>query len=162
MAELALAGFIGTSLLQAGQKISAGSIAGGEAKIAAKQEELGAIQREGDRKSRLAEALASQIAGAGAKGIAAFEGSPLTILEEDIKTEERATERDILESRLKSIALKARGKVTRKQATAGALIGLVKDIGLAAAVAPTGSAAASGSKMAVGGQTGLFSQVPLA
>lgn len=65
-----------------------------EADIAAKQAEVGVIQREADRKGRLIEALASQNAAAGAKGIAAFEGSPLTIMQEDIRREEVATERD--------------------------------------------------------------------
>ncbi len=110
------------------QKKAAGKIAQGEAEVAAKQEELAAVQREGDRKNRLAEVLASQNASAGARGVAAFEGSPLTILQEDIRKEEKATQRDIFQTRLKTMTIRARGALARRQATTGANIGLLRSV----------------------------------
>lgn len=108
------------------QKRAAGKIAEMEAKTAARAEDLAATQREVERKRALAEALASQNAMAGAGGIAAFEGSPLTILQEDIKRAETASERDLLETRLRKRAIRARGRVARKQANLSATIGLLQ------------------------------------
>lgn len=129
-----------TAGLQFQQRKTAAKAAEGEAKVAAQQEELGAIQRETDRKSRLATALASQTASAGARGVAAFEGSPLAVLEEDIRREEVATERDIFQTRLAALTTRARGKIARKQLTAQARIGLLSDIQEAAKSAAAGGA----------------------
>lgn len=115
-------------IAQQRQTVAAGKIARGEAEVAAKQEELSAVSRERDRKSRLAEALASQNAAAGAKGIAAFEGSPLTILQEDIRQEEVATQRDIFQSQLAAGATRTRGLIAEKQTRAGANIGLIRAV----------------------------------
>jgi len=115
-------------VVQFQQTKAAGKIARGEAEVAAKQEELAAVQREGDRKARLAEALASQNAAAGAGGIAAFEGSPLTILQEDIKSEKRATERDVFQTELGAMTLRARGKIAERQARTAANIGLIRSV----------------------------------
>lgn len=87
-----------------------------EGKIAGKQKELEATQREADRKLRLSEALASQNAEAGSKGIKAFEGSPLTILQEDIRREETATQRDRFGTELSNLSTRFRSR-----AGAGAL-----------------------------------------
>ncbi len=102
-----------------------GDIARGEAEVAAKSEEAAGVSREADRKARLAEALASQNAAAGAGGIAAFEGSPLSIMQEDIRRESVATERDVFQTRLRAMTLRARGKIAQKQARTGATIGLI-------------------------------------
>lgn len=131
---------IALDLISFSQQRSAGKIAEGEAKVAAKQEELAAIQREGDRKEKLAQALASQNASAGARGVAAFEGSPLTILQEDIRREEQATKRDVMQSQIRQQTLKARGRVAKKQAQAGATVGLLRSIESKAAKAATGGA----------------------
>lgn len=108
--------------IQISQQQAQASIAVGESKVAAEQEDLGAKQREGDRKERLAIALASQNAAAGAKGVAAFEGSPLTILKEDIRRESVATERDIFSSKLASMTAKSRGKVQSKSLRSQSLL----------------------------------------
>ena len=84
MAQVAV--MVAISLIQANEAKKAGRARNAQAKVAAKQEEVAAIGREADRKGRLATAMASQTAAAGASGIAAFEGSPLTILNEDIRT----------------------------------------------------------------------------
>ena len=120
---------LGTSLLQFQQGRSSAKITEMESETAARQEELGATAREADRKSRLAEALASQNAQAAAGGIAAFEGSPLSILESDIATEKQATERDIFQSRIKAEALRSGGKIRAQQLRAGSALGLLGDLG---------------------------------
>jgi hypothetical protein len=111
---------LGASMSAANLQRASGRIAEGESKVQAKQIQLAAKAREADRKERLAEAMASQNASAGARGIAAFEGSPLTILQADIEREERATERDIFASELEALAVRSRGKVARKMAKAQA------------------------------------------
>ena len=115
-------------IVQFQQTKAAGKIAQGEAKVAAKQEELAATSREVDRKERLAQAIASQNASAGAKGVAAFEGSPLTVLQEDIRREETATQRDKFQSQLAASTLRARGSIARKQARTAANIGLLRAV----------------------------------
>ena len=105
---------------------AAGKIAQGEAKVAAKQEELAATSREVDRKERLAQAIASQNASAGSRGVAAFDGSPLSVINEDIRREETATQRDKFQSQLSASTLRARGKIARIQANTSANIGLLR------------------------------------
>lgn len=117
----------GLTVLQIKQGIDAAKIAAGDRKLRTSQAELGALQREADRKKRLALALASQNAQAGAKGVAAFEGSPLAILAADIETEETATERDAFNTKVIGLALKSRSKVARKQAKAAGTLTLISD-----------------------------------
>ncbi len=105
-----------------------GSIARGESEVAAKAEEAAGVARESDRKQRLSEALASQNASAGSNGIAAFEGSPLSVMKEDIRREKVATERDVFQTKLKSMTLRSRGKIAERQAKTGANIGLITSI----------------------------------
>ena len=132
---------IGGSLLSAGARQTAGSQAQLEGQITAeqmeleaRQEEVAAKQREADRKDALARAMASQIASAGARGIAVFEGSPLTILEEDIRQESKATERDLFNTRLAVLSKRAgagtarqRGLMAKRTADIEAVAGLLGD-----------------------------------
>ena len=117
-----------TDIASFGMQRAQGDIARGEAEVAAKSEEAAGVSRESDRKSRLAEALASQNAAAGAGGIAAFEGSPLSVMNEDIRRAETATGRDEFQTKLKSMTLKSRGKIAQRQAKTGANIGLITAI----------------------------------
>lgn len=138
---------VGASLVGFGQARTAGKIAQSEAEIGAQSEELAAIQREGDRKSRLAQSLATQTSGAGASGISVFEGSPLAALQESISAEETATERDKFTSRLKAMTLRAQGKVAKSQASGRAITGLLGDITKAASLgmlAPAGGGGGGG------------------
>lgn len=114
-------------IAQQRQRVVAGKIARREAEVGAQQEELSAISRETDRKERLADALASQNASAGASGIT-FEGSPFTILQEDIRREQVATRRDIFQSQLSASITRQRGLVAEKQGRAAANIGLIRAI----------------------------------
>lgn len=110
------------------QARSAGKIAEMEAKTEAKQIETAAAAREADRKEDLARALASQAAGAGASGIA-FEGSPLSVLEEDIRREKVAGEREGLTAGLGAMAARTRGKVTKRQVTGQANLKSLMQLG---------------------------------
>lgn len=108
-----------------GETRAKGEIAAGELEVAAKSEEAAGVQREADRKARLSEALASQNASAGAGGIAAFEGSPLSVMQEDVRREFVATERDVFQTKLKAMTLRSRGKIAKIQARTSANIGLI-------------------------------------
>ncbi len=126
-----------------------GDIARGEAEVAAKSEEAAGVQREADRKSALAEALASQNAAAGTAGIAAFEGSPLSVMQEDIRRESVSTERDVFQTQLKAMTLRARGKIAQRQAKTGAALGLLTSVGKRAiTAAEAGAFGETGAKVA--------------
>jgi hypothetical protein len=114
-----------SSLLSAGSQVQAGKQAVKEAEITAQTQELGASQREVDRKERLATAMATANANAGASGIAAFEGSPLTILQQSIEAEQTATERDAFNTRIGALTTRARGKSAQQQANLGAFTSLL-------------------------------------
>lgn len=114
------------ALASARQQRHAGQIARGEAEVAAKAEEVAAVQREADRKSRLADALASQNASFAASNVAAFEGSPLAVMREDIRREELATQRDKFQTQLGAMTKRARGLITERQAKTGSNIGLIR------------------------------------
>ena len=139
MAQAALPAAIGlsgaSSIAQFGLQRTAAEGIKGEASLAAKAEELAATSREADRKSSLAEALASQIAESGAKGVSAFEGSPLTIIEADIKAESKATQRDIFQTRISALTKREKGKIQERQMKTGANIGLLSDTGKLASLA---------------------------
>lgn len=115
-----------SSLLSAGAQVKAGRDAVAESELSAQTAELGATQREADRKERLAAAMATANAQAGASGIAAFEGSPLTILQQSIEAEETATERDMFNTRISALTTRARGKSAQSQARLGAATSLLK------------------------------------
>jgi len=123
---IAMVGVAGGSLLSAGSQIQAGRTAAKEAELSAQTAELGATQREVDRKERLAQALATANAQAGAAGIAAFEGSPLTILQESIKAEETATESDLFNTRISALTTRARGQTAKRMGQVGAATSLLK------------------------------------
>lgn len=114
------------SLLSAASQRSAGKTAAKEAELSAQAGEVAATGREVDRKERLAKAMATANAQAGAAGIAAFEGSPLTILQESIKTEETATERDQFNTRISALTTRARGKTAERAGRIGAGVSLLQ------------------------------------
>jgi hypothetical protein len=114
-------------VMVASQQISAGKIAEMEAKTEAKQIETAAAQREADRKEKLARAVSSQMAAGGAAGIT-FEGSPLSVLEEDVRREKEATQRDVLMSKLAAQTARTKGKVARKQAKGAAILGMMQSV----------------------------------
>ena len=84
---------------------------GRQSNLEARQIELQATQRESDRKARLAKALASQNAMGGTKGIQQFMGSPLKIMEEDMRAESTATQRDTFETQLAAFTKRASARM---------------------------------------------------
>jgi len=134
----AVAGFaaVATSLLSAGAQRKAGQVQAQEAELSAQLEETAATQREVDRKGALARALATANAQSGAAGIRAFEGSPLTIIEESIRAEETATKRDVFNTRIAALVRRAGGRSARRAGNIGALTSLVKAGTQAAALTP--------------------------
>ena len=127
---------VGSSLLSAGAQISAGKTAAKEAELSAQAGEVAATQREVDRKERLAKAIATANANAGAAGIAAFEGSPLTILQESITAEETATERDLFNTRISALTTRSRGQTAKRAGQIGATSSLLQGAGRAAQLVP--------------------------
>jgi len=110
-------------------QMEAGKIQNIQAKTAAKAEEGAALSREADRMARLNEALASQNAAAGAGGVLSFEGSPLTVMKEDISREREATERDETMTRIRALTLRSQGRIAQRQARTGAALGLLQQGG---------------------------------
>ena len=116
---------IATSVMSVAQSQQAAGIQRSEAELSAKSMKLAGTQREADRKERLAMALASQNAASGASGISGFEGSPLTIMEADIKRGETAGERDRFNTTLGALTTEARGRAAASGTrTQGLLTGI--------------------------------------
>lgn len=124
------------TLLSAGVQIKAGRTAAREAELSAQVQETAATQREADRKEALAKAMATANAQAGASGIAAFEGSPLTILQQSIENEQTATERDRFNTRISALTTRARGQSFRTQTQVGAASSLLRGGSAAAQLIP--------------------------
>ena len=124
------------SLIGIAAQVSAGRQAAKESELSAQIQETAATQREADRKERLASAMATANANAGAAGIAAFEGSPLTILQTSIEAEETATERDFFNTRISALTTRARGKSAQRGANIGAATTLVKSASTTAQLTP--------------------------
>lgn len=103
-----------TSLASVAARESQASLERGEAEIAAKGEELRLKQREADRKDRLASALASQNAMSGARGVAAFEGSPLTVLQDSIDRENLASERDAFSTEISNMSIRSTSRARQR------------------------------------------------
>lgn len=120
--------------------LQAGGIAKMEAETAAKAEEAAGVAREADRKESLISALASQNASAGAGGIAAFEGSPLTIMNEDVRREQEATTRDKFNTTMRAKTLRAKGRIAQAQLGAEAVLKFASATEDKAAKAATGGA----------------------
>lgn len=119
---------VGSAALQ----VQAGKIQNIQAKTAAKAEEGAALSREADRMAQLNIALSSQNAAAGAGGILAFEGSPLTVMQEDTRRFEEATQRDTTMSQIRALTLRAQGRIAQRQAKTGAVLGLLQQGGTTA------------------------------
>ncbi len=129
---MATAALLISSAASLAAKESQSSIERGQAEVAAETEELRLKQREGDRKDRLASAMASQNAMAGAKGIAAFEGSPLTILQDSLERESVAAQRDEFSTNLSNLALRSGARIRQKMSNINARLGFFQSVAGAA------------------------------
>lgn len=93
-----------------------------QGKLQAEMEDVAVLQRETDRKADLLRAISSQRARASGAGIT-MEGSPLSVIQEQIRQERQDTSRDVFNTniakqsaiysaRLKSGSLKTRGALS--------------------------------------------------
>ena len=136
MATALVVASVAGSLLSVSSQLSAGKAAARESELTAQTQEVAATQREADRKERLSRAMATANAQAGAAGIAAFEGSPLTILQQSIENEETATERDRFNTRIGALTTRARGQSARSTSQLGATTTLLQAGSRAAQLTP--------------------------
>ena len=101
------------SILQLSGARSAGKMAMRESKLEGKRLNLQSLSREADRKEALAKAMATANAASGTRGIAAFEGSPLAVLNRLESDVDKDQERDDFMTGLAKTTSKYRGR-TRK------------------------------------------------
>lgn len=85
-----------------------------QGKLQAEMEDVAAAQRETDRKMDLARSIGSIRAGAGASGITG-EGSPLTLISEAVKAEERDTQRDVFMTKMRKSSALMRSRMRSGQ-----------------------------------------------
>lgn len=100
-----------------------------EENLNARQEDARITAEEADRKTMLADALASQAASAAGRGVSAFEGSPLTVMAETSRRSDAEGERNRFSSKTSKQAglYKARSKAG--QVKSKARLSLIKGVG---------------------------------
>ena len=98
------------SILQITGARQASRIAERESKLERQKLDLQGLSREADRKTELAKRLATANAMSGTKGIAAFEGSPLTVLKQMERDVEDVSQQDKFMTELAKTTAKYRGK----------------------------------------------------
>lgn len=79
-------------------------------KMETKEDEIATLSREADRKYELNKVLASQIAAGGAGGYLPTSGSPLAILQEDMRLEAKDTQRDLYEYNIRKRVRRMQGR----------------------------------------------------
>lgn len=125
-------------LVSGAQQLETASMMSKEGRVQRRQMDIATMQKETDRKERLARALASQNAQAGASGIKAFEGSPLSVLNEDISREKRATERADFNNRIAKMTHRSRTRSEVGARRFGGQMSLLKGAGDVAAMGSGG------------------------
>ena len=97
-----------------------------QGKLQAEMEDVAAAQRETDRKMDLARSIGSIRAGAGASGITS-EGSPLTLIQETIKAEERDTARDVFMTKMRKSSALIQSRMRSGQIIGGAQLSILRN-----------------------------------
>jgi len=143
-------------IMGAQQQQQAGKIRKYESEVDAAQIETAAAQREADRRDALSVAISSQSAASGASGIS-FEGSPLAVLEEDVRLADEGSERDALMAKLGSSAARTRGKIAEAQAKQKAELGLLRGAASMAGTVGGGGGSGGGASGSAGGGIGFGS-----
>lgn len=108
-----------------------------EGKLNALQEDVRITAEEADRKTLLADALASQAASAAGRGISAFEGSPLTVMAETSRRSQVEGERNRFSSEVAKQAGLYRARTASNQIKSQSLLQLGKDLESRASGFPT-------------------------
>lgn len=109
-----------------GQSRQAAKMAETQGELAAKMEDVAAMQRETDRKLELARAVSSTRAAAAGSGILANVGSPLSVIEQQIEQEKTDTERDKFNARIAAQSARFRGAAEAGQIRGKAAISLLR------------------------------------
>lgn len=135
LAIAAIAGTLTTGVVSASASREQGRSAVRAGQVNAAQAKLEATTEETERKRRLTDAIAAQRALTGAAGIEES-GSPLTVLQEDIRREEIGAERLQFQSELGQLTARARGQVQKRAANVRATTSL---LGAASSAANLGS-----------------------
>lgn len=116
------AGMMGLGMMQAS---SAAKTERQQGKLQAEMEDVAAAQRETDRKMDLARSISSIRAGAAASGITG-EGSPLTLIGEAAKAEERDTQRDVFMTKMRKSSALIRSRMRSGQIMGQATMSLLQ------------------------------------
>ena len=122
---MALSSQAGTAGLGYMQARSAAKFEREQGRLQAQMEDVAATQRETDRKMNLARSISTIRAGAAGAGITG-EGSPLTLISEAIKQEQRDTERDLFNTRMRQQSALIRSRMRSGQILGGAQLSLLQ------------------------------------
>ena len=115
------------------------SIVKQEGQLAAAQEDVAITAMEADRKMALADALASQRASAAGRGVSAFEGSPITVIDETARRSEIEGERNRFSSKIAKQAALYKSRSQASGIKSRAKLQLAKGLQSRAAGMSTGS-----------------------
>ena len=136
MLPLALGASAGATALSVSQQVGAAKMAEKQGELAAKMEDVAAMQRETDRKLDLARAISSTRAAASGAGILANVGSPLAVVEQQIQQEKIDTERDKFNAKIEAQSARFRGAAQAGQLRGQAGISLLRGAGDFASAMP--------------------------
>lgn len=126
---------VGGSLFAGGLEASAGKQEARALEFQADNESINAVIRNNARLDALLDAMAANNVANGASGVASFSGSPLTILQENIKTANRRAVADFTNARISELSLRA-SAFGRRRASQLAIFGSL--LGTGVAIAKTG------------------------
>lgn len=120
-----VAATVGAGIVSIQQTRAAGKIAEAQADINSKAEGDKARDREIDRRKQLLRAISSQVASAGASGVAFDEGSPEQIARLDIEEARDDSLIDTANTKQRQRGLKLQGRAARVQANTRAFASLI-------------------------------------
>jgi len=108
-----------------------------QGRLQAEMEDVAATQRETDRKMDLARSIGSIRAGAAGAGITG-EGSPLTLIQESIKAEQRDSSRDEFMTKMRKSSALMRSRMRSGQIMGNAQLSILQNAQQAAQTAGSG------------------------
>jgi len=126
---------IGGSLFGGALEASAGRAEARALEFAADNESINAIIRNNERLDRLIDVMAANNVTSGASGVQAFSGSPLTVLQENIKTASKRGISDFNNARLSELSLRSTAFARRRSSQLSVFASL---LGTSANIAKTG------------------------
>ena len=136
----------GGSLLSSGLQQSAGRAEARELEFQADNESINAVIRNNARLENLLNVMAANNVISGASGVAAFSGSPLTVLQENIKTASKRAVTDFGVARMNELSLRQSAFARRRAsqlAAFGSLLGTGLNIAKTGVKTPTATPGAN-------------------